>query len=86
MAPPQTVTVVFRLRARAGDRIGPDELSIAVQRRLFASGRAVLGRTRIDGRVAMKLTLINPTTTKEQIDRLLDLVIAEAAAVREESR
>jgi glutamate/tyrosine decarboxylase-like PLP-dependent enzyme len=70
VAPPQTVMVAFRRR-------GGDEENIRVQRALFESGRAILGRTRVDGAVALKLTLLNPLTTPAEIDALLDLVSAE---------
>jgi L-2,4-diaminobutyrate decarboxylase len=78
LRPPQTVTVLFR---RAGRRhgMGPEELddeNVAVQRRLLASGRAVVGRTILDGRVALKLTFVNPLAKRDDIADLLD-VIAE---------
>jgi L-2,4-diaminobutyrate decarboxylase len=75
LAEPSTVTVVFRAR-------GGDELNTEVQRRLFASGRAVVGRTRLDGAVALKLTLVNPLVSAADIDALLDLIAAEAARLR----
>ena len=56
MAPPQTVMVAFRRAATARN--------IAIHRELFASGEAVIGRTTVDGRVALKLTLLNPNTTR----------------------
>jgi len=71
VAPPHTVMVAFRV---AGD----DARNIAVHRALFASGEAVIGRTTVDGRVALKLTLLNPQTAREQVDALLDLVISAA--------
>ena len=69
MAPPHTVMVAFR-------RVGDDARNIAIHRELFASGEAVIGRTTVDGRVALKLTLLNPNTTRAQIDALLDLISA----------
>ena len=54
--------------------------NIRVQRALFADGRAVLGRTRVHGAVALKLTLMNPLTTPADVDALLDLVVSEAAS------
>jgi len=72
VAEPSTVTVVFRAS-------GGDERNTAVQRRLFASGRAVIGRTRIDGAVALKLTLVNPLVTPAAIDALLSAVADESA-------
>ena len=73
VTPPQTVMVAFRVP-------GGDEANIRVQRSLFASGRAVLGRTRIHGEVALKLTLLNPLTTPADVDGLLDLIVSEGAA------
>ena len=43
LAPPSTVTVVFR-RARRATRS-----TSRIQRALFASGAAIVGRTRLDG-------------------------------------
>jgi L-2,4-diaminobutyrate decarboxylase len=73
VAQPQTVMVAFRVP-------GGDAANIRVQRGLFASGRAVLGRTTIRGEVALKLTLLNPLTTPADVDALLDLVVSEAGA------
>lgn len=69
---PQTVTVLFRCAGRS------DARNIAVQRELLASGRAVVGRTMLNGRVALKLTLVNPLATPADVEGLLDM-IAEAA-------
>ena len=90
LAPPSTITVVFRWRPTSegsdgADGAGPDEATldaanIAIQRHLFASGRAVLGRTRLDGRVALKFTLVNPRATADDLGRLADLVVAEGTA------
>jgi L-2,4-diaminobutyrate decarboxylase len=71
VAPPHTVMVAFRL-------VGDDARNIAVHRALFASGEAVIGRTTVDGRPALKLTLLNPDTTRAQVDALLDLVVSAA--------
>jgi L-2,4-diaminobutyrate decarboxylase len=85
LATPSTVTVLFRWRPTSGAGAGLDDVALdaantGVQRRLFAGGRAVLGRTRWRGRVALKLTLVNPRTTVDDLARLADLVAAEGAA------
>jgi glutamate/tyrosine decarboxylase-like PLP-dependent enzyme len=72
VAEPSTVMVCFRVR-------GDDALNTRVQRALFASGEAVLGRTRVKGAVVLKLTLVNPVITPERIDALLDAVVRESA-------
>jgi L-2,4-diaminobutyrate decarboxylase len=125
LAPPSTVTVLFRWRPDAAAPTGPthraglagptdpggrgtppvptgptghgrapagrdgdlaggdgdlaDRANVAVQRRLFASGRAVLGRTRHRGRVALKLTFVNPATTLDDVRRLIDDIAVEGA-------
>ena len=40
----------------------------------------MIGRTRVNGEVALKLTLLNPATTPADVDALLDLVISAAAS------
>ena len=79
LAPPQTVTVLFRCRPAGAvhdghERVDLDGLNIAVQRHLLGTGKAVVGRTRIDGRVALKLTLMNPQVTADDVRSLVDLV------------
>ena len=69
---PSTVMVAFRHR-------GDDDTNIRIHRDLFNSGRAVIGRTRIKGRVSLKLTLLNPHTTPRDIDALLDEIVSAAA-------
>ncbi|AYY14607.1 aspartate aminotransferase family protein [Actinobacteria bacterium YIM 96077] len=88
VAAPQTVTVLFRCRPAstasldgghiqdASDDEHVDALNTRVQRDLLARGRAVIGRTRWRGRVALKLTLVNPLATTADIAALLDTVAA----------
>ncbi|HEY3505028.1 MAG TPA: pyridoxal-dependent decarboxylase [Actinocatenispora sp.] len=67
-------TVVFRYRD------GSDELNAALRRRLIRSGTALLGRTAVPGRgVHLKLTLLNPAARPEDVDELLDAVVAAGA-------
>ena len=83
---PAMTTVLFRYRARYGD---PDRVNAALRRRLLAEGAAVIGRTdlpgpdgkpRGPGSLRLKLTLLNPQTTPDDLDGLLDLVAAAGAA------
>lgn len=80
VAPPQTVTVLFRCRPDGVDEALLDQLNVDVQRRLLASGRAVVGRTRHRGRVALKLTFTNPLTSHDDVAALLAAISAEASA------
>lgn len=116
LAPPSTVTVVFRWAGEAdepdepGDTpvIGPldcdrpnlvqpdivqpdlgsdlDRLNTAVQRQLFAQGQAVVGRTRHRGRVALKLTFVNPRTTPDDVADLLAAIDGCAVALTHRER
>jgi glutamate/tyrosine decarboxylase-like PLP-dependent enzyme len=69
---PGTVMVAFR-------HTGDDDANIRIHRDLFDAGTAVIGRTRVKGRVSLKLTLLNPHTTPRDIDALLDAIVSAAA-------
>jgi L-2,4-diaminobutyrate decarboxylase len=80
LAEPSTVTVVFRWRpaeASLGNDL-LDAINVAAQRALLRSGRAIVGRTRLDGRVALKLTLVNPLAREADARELLELVAGAA--------
>ncbi|PSL08201.1 L-2,4-diaminobutyrate decarboxylase [Haloactinopolyspora alba] len=81
VAPPQTVTVLFRCRADGRTDDGLDQLNTAVQRHLLATGEAVIGRTRHRGRTALKLTLTNPMTGHDDVAALLDTIAAAGAGI-----
>ncbi|MFD8305727.1 pyridoxal phosphate-dependent decarboxylase family protein [Streptomyces sp. NPDC059690] len=65
---PTISTVLFR-PARAAD-----EAVAAVRRRLLDRGRAVLGRARLDGRLWLKATILNPHTRPADLTTLLTAV------------
>lgn len=71
-AAPELTTVVFRYRPGSGD---PDPVNAALRRCLLTEGRAVVGRTEFDGAVYLKLTLLNPNTTEDDVDALLAAVV-----------
>ena len=48
-----------------------------VQQNLLMRGEMVLGRTEIKGRAALKFTFMNPLVTHDDIDQLINTVIAE---------
>jgi L-2,4-diaminobutyrate decarboxylase len=82
LAEPSTVTVVFRWRPAdvpLGDDV-LDAVNVAAQRALLRSGSAIVGRTRLHERVALKLTLVNPLAGEADVRALLELV-ARAARV-----
>ncbi|MGW3033751.1 pyridoxal phosphate-dependent decarboxylase family protein [Streptomyces sp. NPDC001178] len=51
-----------------------DDAAAAVRRKLLHQGRAVLGRARLDGRLWLKATLLNPDTRPDDLATLLALV------------
>ncbi|MFC9928102.1 pyridoxal phosphate-dependent decarboxylase family protein [Streptomyces sp. NPDC127190] len=74
---PVISTVLFRPYAAADADVA------AVRRTLLHEGRAVLGRARLDGRLWLKATFLNPHTRPADLAHLLELVgkhAAEAAA------
>ncbi|MDT0389596.1 pyridoxal phosphate-dependent decarboxylase family protein [Streptomyces dubilierae] len=76
-APPVISTVLFR----PADT--PDTTVAAVRRALLTDGRAVLGRARLDGRLWLKATLLNPATGPDDLAALLRLVAESRATLVE---
>lgn len=68
VAPAHAVTVVFDAPGYG------DEAYREVQQGLLLRGEAIIGRTTILGRAALKFTFMNPLTTFAQVDELLELV------------
>lgn len=48
---------------------------------LFESGRALVAKTVIDGRPCLKLTLLNPEATLDDVRTILDIVKDAATAL-----
>lgn len=65
---PTLSTVLFRPTDAADTHIA------AIRRGLLTEGRAVLGRARMDGRLWLKATLLNPHTRPGDLEALLKLV------------
>ncbi|MGW0993781.1 pyridoxal phosphate-dependent decarboxylase family protein [Streptomyces sp. NPDC002520] len=65
---PTISTVLFRPTGANDDTVA------ALRRRLLHEGRAVLGRARLDGRLWLKATLLNPHTRPDDLAHLLKLV------------
>jgi L-2,4-diaminobutyrate decarboxylase len=51
-----------------------DAVNEAIRQRLFNEGTAVIGRTRVRGQTCLKLTLLNPCTSADEIGALLDRI------------
>ncbi|GGJ25800.1 pyridoxal phosphate-dependent decarboxylase family protein [Streptomyces brasiliensis] len=65
---PVISTVLFRPVKATDDAVA------ALRRTLLHDGRAVLGRARMDGRLWLKATLLNPHTRPDELAHLLKLV------------
>ncbi|MEE1621293.1 pyridoxal phosphate-dependent decarboxylase family protein [Zafaria sp. J156] len=78
-APVQLSTVVFRYAPPGLGEEATDRLNDAVRASLYASGEAMVAATTVDGRRHLKLTLLNPRTTADDVDAILDAVLAHGA-------
>ncbi|MFG2792285.1 pyridoxal phosphate-dependent decarboxylase family protein [Streptomyces sp. NPDC048419] len=76
---PAISTVLFRPAHATDDTVA------AVRRSLLHQGRAVLGRARLDGRLWLKATLLNPDTSPADLTALLTLVEEAAEQITEEA-
>ncbi|MGW2344783.1 pyridoxal phosphate-dependent decarboxylase family protein [Streptomyces sp. NPDC001661] len=65
---PTLTTVLFRPTGATDERLA------AIRRSLLTEGRAVLGRARMDGKLYLKATLLNPHATPADLTALLELV------------
>jgi L-2,4-diaminobutyrate decarboxylase len=80
---PQLSTLVFRFRPTSEATPETcDRVNAAARDTLLASGAAFVASTVVHGRTFLKLTLLNPATTREDLQEVLELVAghAEAAA------
>lgn len=75
VALPTSVMCVFDVPGASANDLRP------VQQRLLARGEMVLGRTEIKGRAALKFTFMNPLTSSEDVERLVDMVVNELDAL-----
>lgn len=78
LAPVATMCVVFRWNPGGVSEPDLAAANVAAQRRLFDSGAAVIGRTRVGGRVALKFTLVNPLLDDADVEGLLTDISATA--------
>lgn len=66
-ATPQLSTIVLRYRPAGLSEDDADRLTPLIRSTLYARGRAMVAATKVDGRHWLKLTLLNPLATREQI-------------------
>ncbi|GEP33199.1 hypothetical protein NSZ01_09670 [Nocardioides szechwanensis] len=66
-ATPQLSTVVFRYRPDGVSEDEADRLTPLIRTALYESGTAMVAATKVSGRCWLKLTLLNPMATTEQV-------------------
>jgi L-2,4-diaminobutyrate decarboxylase len=78
---PVMTSLVFRYTPAGDDPTISDRLNDTIRAVLLRAGVAVIGRTRLAGRVHLKLTLLNPDVTFADLDRLVDLISQTGVAL-----
>jgi L-2,4-diaminobutyrate decarboxylase len=76
--------VLFRWQATGEDAdatLDADRVSLAIRDRLFERGDAVIGVTTVRGRTCLKLTVLNPLATVDDMTHLIDLIVTTGRAV-----
>ena len=73
-AAPQLSTIVFRHRPDGLDEAALASHNAAIREELFADGRALVAATRVDGRAYLKLTLLNPVATVDDVLGVVTMV------------
>jgi L-2,4-diaminobutyrate decarboxylase len=87
VAPVAINAVVFRCAGPDWSDAQADLINAQLREQLLLQGRAVIGRTRVNGRCCLKFTLLNPGTELAAVQQLLHeiktraLQLAEGAAV-----
>ncbi|KAA1419775.1 pyridoxal-dependent decarboxylase [Mumia zhuanghuii] len=69
-------TVLFRYQHGGMSDLEADRLVPVIRAAMLASGRALVAKTVVDGRPCLKLTLLNPDTTAEDVRGVLAIVRA----------
>lgn len=77
---PSLTCVVFRYRPGTPN-LDSNVLNMHLRQRLFERGLAVIGHTVVRGRQCLKLTCMNPSVSKAQIEDLVSLVVEQGLAL-----
>ncbi|WP_307080360.1 pyridoxal phosphate-dependent decarboxylase family protein [Arthrobacter pascens] len=88
-AEPRLSTLVFRYRPRVdgpdgGERLSEDAadgLNPAIRAAVFASGKAVVAGTKVEGRHYLKFTLLNAEATLEDIGEIISVLRSTGAGL-----
>lgn len=75
---PSLTTLVFRyLPHKYNDLDKVNTINVEIRKALFNSGEALIASTKIEGRVYLKLTLLNPSATIHDIQEIIELIKKE---------
>jgi len=80
---PTLSCVVFRYRP-ANPAMDSNSFNATLRQNLFERGIAVIGHTIVRGRQFLKLTCMNPSVSKQQIEELLQLVLERGHRLEQE--
>ena len=75
-APPQLSTLVLRYAPAGLSEAETGALNVAIRDALYASGEAMVAATRVDGRQYLKLTLLNPMASREEVLGVVERIVA----------
>jgi L-2,4-diaminobutyrate decarboxylase len=77
---PEFGCILFRYRPEDGSA-DSEAIHQALPRRLFEHGAAVIGYTSWRGRRILKLTVLNPCASEEDLEELAEIVVAHGRAL-----
>ncbi|MBT2571529.1 aspartate aminotransferase family protein [Planococcus sp. ISL-110] len=80
---PELNTVIFRYRPSDGLGISLNDLNRDIQQRLLYEGKGVIAKTTVSEETFLKLTLLNPRTTMNDICEIIDEIDALATQLLE---
>ncbi|MFC4098568.1 pyridoxal phosphate-dependent decarboxylase family protein [Paenibacillus xanthanilyticus] len=85
MAEPELGTVVFRYKTACGEGARSDAVNAGIRDALLEEGACILARTRVNGRLCLKLTILNPLTTLAHTARMLRLAVLAGERLESDS-
>ncbi|SFL69726.1 L-2,4-diaminobutyrate decarboxylase [Gracilibacillus orientalis] len=74
MNQPELNAIVFRYANHSYDENVVNKINTIIRSKLLSQGHAILARTRVNGCIYLKLTLLNPRTTLKDIQSILSQV------------
>ena len=81
LCPPELGVVCFRRVCAGCDQHELDLINADLVARLEATGHSLVSSTRLDGRYAIRMCIMNHTTSKRDVDRVLDWLREATLAV-----